>query len=294
VNKRTIESLVLAGAFDFQEDIGRHHYFANLPGTEVNFLETLIKYGNKVQSEKNNKQITLFGEMAGFEIPKPEAPVVTEWSSSYQLNKEKELIGIYLSAHPLDEYKIELNHFCSHSLAELSNLENLENLSISFGGKVTSAVEKMTKNGFPFGTMELEDFTDSYKLSLFQKDYIKFKSFFTEGLSLFIRGRVQKRTYSNSEELELKVDSMELLNDLKTKVKDFTVQLPLEVISRDFSERLMEWLKQHQGKTNIQFKIVDEEDQISLSMFSRRYRIEISQEFMRFFEEEDLMDFRLN
>lgn len=294
VNKRTIESLILAGALDFQTDIGRHQYFANLPGTEVSFLETLIKYGNKVQSEKNNKQITLFGEIEGYEIPKPEVPVVAEWSSSYQLNKEKELIGIYLSAHPLDEYRIELNHFCSHSLSELHNLEELENMSISFGGKVTASAERMTKNGFPFGTMELEDFTDSYKLSLFQKDYIKFKSFFTEGLSLFIRAKVQKRAYSNSGELELKIDSMELLSELKTKVKELTVQLPLEVISRDFSERLMEWLKLHQGKTNLQFKIVDEEEQISLNMFSRRYRVQVSPEFMRFFEEEDLTDFRLN
>ena len=113
-------------------------------------------------------------------------------------------------------------------------------------------------------------------------------------MSLFIRAKVQKRAYTNSDELELKIDSMELLSELKNKVKELTVQLPLEVINRDFSERLMEWLKLHQGKTNLQFKIVDEEDQISLNMFSRRYRVQVSPEFMRFFEEEDLTDFRLN
>ncbi len=294
VNKRTIENLVMAGALDFQSDIGRHQYFANLPGTEISFLEMLIRYGNKVQSEKNNKQITLFGDMAGFEIPKPEAPIVTEWSQSYQLNKEKELIGIYLSAHPLDEFSIELNHFCSHSLSDLHNLEDLLNQQISIGGKVTGATERLTKNGHPFGQMELEDFTDSYRLTLFQKDYIQFKSFFTEGLAIYIRGRVQKKTFGNTDEIEFKVESIELLSELKTKIKNLTVQLPIESISVDFTERLIDWMKQHQGSVNINFKIVDSEEKISFTMFSRRYRINISPEFMRFFEEEELSDFRLN
>lgn len=294
VNKRTLESLVLAGAFDFQSDIGRHQYFANTPGSEMTFLETLIRYGNKVQSEKNHKQITLFGDMAGFEIPKPEAPILAEWSSSYQLNKEKELIGIYLSAHPLDEFRIELNHFCSHGLADLNNLNDLVNQSVSVGGKVTAASERLTKKGFPFGTMELEDFTDSYHLSLFQKEYIQFKSFFTEGLAILIKGKVQKKSFGNTDELEFKVDSIELLSELKNKIKELTILLPLETINSDFTERLIDWVKTHHGKTNIHFKIIDEEERISFNLFSRKFRIDVSPEFMKFFEEEELMDFRLN
>ncbi|HYW96215.1 MAG TPA: DNA polymerase III subunit alpha, partial [Bacteroidales bacterium] len=173
VNKRCLENLITAGALDGFEGTNRHQFFA-ADENENSFLENLVRYGIKMQSE-NTSAPTLFGGIEAIEISKPVPPVIEEWPMLVKLNKEKELIGIYLSSHPLDTYKFELENLNTTPITALQSLADLKGREITIAGIVSQAAERFTKNGSPFGEMTLEDYTDSYRMVMFSKDYLRFK-----------------------------------------------------------------------------------------------------------------------
>lgn len=282
VNKRCLEGLVLAGALDNFTEVHRAQYFAMMPNGGT-YAETLIKFGGALQTAKDAPP-DLFGNSVAVEIQKPEPPVVPKWSNMVQLNKEKEVVGIYISAHPLDDFKTEIEHFSRGDMRLMKNLESIAHADLSLAGMVTSVEHRMTKNNKPFGSFEFEDYFDVHKFFLFSEDYLKMKHFLVTGSFLFLRGKVQPRQWSATGELEFKIFSIELLSDLREKM---TKKVILEFRLDDLNERLLSNLdsvisKKQTGATYpIEFRIVDPIRKLSIKMPSRSKKIDLSNETIK-------------
>ncbi|NCD14942.1 MAG: DNA polymerase III subunit alpha, partial [Bacteroidia bacterium] len=202
-NKKTIEALALAGAFDSLPGIHREQFFAtNSKGEE--FMETLIRYGSKYQMDKQGAMVSLFGDDTSFQIARPEIPQAARWSDLERLNKERELIGIYLSAHPLDDYEFILKYVCNADTVRLQELEPLNGMEITFGGIITMVREGQTKRGSPYTIFKIEDYAGSYEMALFSEDSVNFGRYARIGLSIYIEGKVQPKRYRENE-LEVKI-----------------------------------------------------------------------------------------
>jgi len=287
VNKKNLECLVLAGGFD-SFGLKRHQYFAT-DAKEVTFIESLVRYGSRMQSDKDSSQQSLFGGDLGFAaIGRPEPPISEEWSKLVLLNKEREMVGIYLSSHPMDDYRFELTHFCNTSLAELGNVNELRNKDLSFAGMVTTVRNAMTKTGKPYGSITIEDYTDSFQLTLFGKDYEYYRKYFYQGYTLLIKGRVEPRMY-NENEFEVRVKSMVMLHDVKAEmVKSLTLKLPLNNITEELVTELRIATDKHKGNVTLKIKVIDPEEKMAIDFFSRAIRINLDNELLQFFEELDL------
>ncbi len=291
-NRKTLESLTLAGGFDCFEDIRRHQFFAeNEKGQS--FIEVLIKYGSKMQMEKNGAP-TLFGDTEAIKIQEPKIPDAEVWSPLYILNQEKECIGFYISAHPLDEYKFELDHFCTNQLNELNDLEKLKDKEMVIGGMVIHAVEKFAKNGKPYGDMTLEDYSGSYLLRMFSKDYLNFKAYFQKGYYLLLHGKVQERGWGNSNELELKIKQISMLSDaMDDKVKCISLDIPLTEVTESFINEMEEVTDKNKGKVMLKFNVFDPEEKMGVQMFSRNHRINLTKNFIEYLEEKPEIKYHL-
>lgn len=296
VNKRTLENLAMSGGFDSFE-LNRSQYFA-CDEFETPFIELLSKYGNKLQTEKAMAQQTLFGGVEDYVVTPPKVPSSGEWNKLERLNKEKALIGIYLSAHPLDDYRLAINKFCKASLAQISSdLEQFKDNDINIAGMVTSVRRGITRTGNPFAIVNIEDFTDSYELPFFGKDFVEFNNFFIEGLSLFICGRVQQRTWpKDSTELEYKIRSIELLDGvLEQRVKRITLTIPVKSLTQELVNEIEFCLMDDDNKGGllVNFVIVDE-GKMKLKMFSRTCKVKLSTELIEYFENNSEIDLDFN
>ncbi len=296
VNKKNLEALAMSGAFDGFKKHFRSQFFAPDENDQT-FIEKLIRYGNKMQFESQNSQPSLFGEvMASETIQKPEAPFVEEWPKIVLLEKEKSLIGIYLSSHPLDEYKLEVENFATKdvSLKDLNNnIEQLKGRELTFAGMVTEAREAFGKTGKPYCHMVLTDYTDSYKIFFFAKDYVDFSKFCKPGLYLLVKGVVQQRF--GQDQLEFKVSRIEELREVRQNlIKSLTVEMPLPVINAAIVNELESLTAKNKGKVILKFNIWDPETKMTLNLFSRNVRIEINDEILSFFDKYDDLAFKIN
>jgi DNA polymerase-3 subunit alpha len=293
-NKRTLENLAMSGGFD-SFGLKRSQYFQP-DENDIVFLEHLVKYGNKLQAEKNNSQQTLFGNVDDYVVTPPKVPECAEWGKLERLNKEKELIGIYLSAHPLDEFKTTINNFCNASLTNLSTeFDSYANKEVNIAGMITSIRRGTTKNGNPFAIVGVEDFSDSYELAFFGKDFIEFGNYFVEGLSVYISGRVQTRTWpKDSTELEYKVKSIMMLSEvLQKKAKEFTLEIPISALSNELVTEIVNCIDENKGNMKLNFEIIDQGKK-ALKMFSRTYRVDLSNELIEYFENNSEIKFKIN
>jgi len=284
VNKKTIENLILAGAFDSLTEHSRCSFFAaDQKGTT--FLESLIRYGNRMQEESNNTQQSLFGGGSTTnDIQKPVPTVCEEWHKLEKLGKEKEVIGIYLSSHPLDDYAAIIRNFCSATFADLSDLESMRNRDFTVAGIVTSVQNLMTNNGRPYGRITVEDYSDSYQFTLFGKDYEQFRKFFYENYYLLIRGKVKPRQY-NETELEPKITSISMLSDVQNgMINEIMITIPIEEITPEFTRSFTETVSKNQGKSILRVRIYDEAHDVSLGMTSRMTKVAATNEFISFLE----------
>ncbi len=254
----------------------------------------LIRYGNKFQIDKNQAANSLFGDDASFDIARPEIPKVEKWSDLERLNKERELIGIYLSAHPLDEYKIILNYVCNVGMSEIEDKDALKNKEVTFGGMVSGMREGITKNGKPYMILRIEDFTGSGEIPLFGDDYINFSKYGRPGLYVFVRGRVQGRKY-DANQMELKINSIHLLPDIKdTLVEKITITLPLHDMNTQMVEELSTLTKNNPGNSLLYFEVVDGERNMKVDLFSRSYKINVKQELIDYLVENESFVFKVN
>ena len=258
LNRRTIESLALAGAFDCFEGLDREDFFAKNSKDE-SFTEVIIRYGQLFQNDKKQKSASLFGdEDESLTIAARPEPIKGEkWSDIERLNKEKDLVGMYLSAHPLDTYFMEINYGCG-TIKELIEGEPAEGKEIAIGGIVTGYETRMTKKGGQFGILKIEDYTGSTELKFFGQDFIEFNKYGHVGIAIRVHGRFQKRY--NSEELVFKVTNIKLLQDIKGQViSNITLQINKDDITPELHELLVDLIKSStEDRCTLQIEITDE------------------------------------
>ncbi len=298
VNKKNLEALAMAGAFDNLNGIKRSSFFAGDDENDsTTFIEKLIRYGNKIQIESQSAQQSLFGALSTSQvIKKPDIPQVEEWPKLILLDKEKNLIGIYLTAHPLDDYRLELESFCSRdvSLKDLNNdIEKYKGREFTYGGMVIAAREATSKNGNPFSTLTLSDYTDSYEFFFFGQDYVSFHNYCKPGLFILVKGTVKQRF--NSETYEFKISGIELLSEVrKNYIKTVTLNVPLDKLNVDVISEIEKMAKNNKGKTLLKFNVFDPENNMNIHMFSRTSKIRFSDEFLSFFEKDTDITYRIN
>ena len=296
-NKKSIEGLVMSGAMDCFKELKREAYFVPVGnrGNET-FLDVLIRYGNKFQQDKQQAATSLFGAMGfGSEVVHPAPPKnYEEWGTLERLNKERELVGIYLSAHPLDEYSIVLNHVCNTKLVQLENKEPLSKLEeITFGGIVTNIRVGESKKGSLYGIVKMEDYSGGGELALFGKDWLDFHNCFIEGASLFIRAKVVPNQWK-ANEFNLQIKTIDLLADVKDKlIERITLSVSLDKLSTDMVQDLSEILKECPGNAEL-FINIHSADNMKARLFSRKTKISVQKPLMHFLNEHPEIQFKVN
>ncbi|MDY4551144.1 MAG: DNA polymerase III subunit alpha [Parabacteroides sp.] len=291
-NKKNIEALALAGAFD-NLNIKREQFFANNAKGEL-FLDTLVRYGNCYQVDRLNAMNTLFGDDECMAIAKPEVPVGETWSMLERLNREKDYVGIYLSAHPLDEFRIILNYVCNTRMVDLEDKEALAGRDLLLGGIVTDYREGTSKAGNPYAVIKLEDYSGSHEIPLFGPNYIEYSKYGRKGMYLLINARMEPGRW-NPDKLEFRISSIRLLSDEKDKlVEKLSITLPIHSLDESIITELASLIKGHPGSTSLYFKVVDSEHNVSLNLFSPNTRLTVTRQLVDYLEENENIDFKIN
>ncbi|HUW91987.1 MAG TPA: DNA polymerase III subunit alpha, partial [Bacteroidales bacterium] len=293
VNKKMLEAMVVSGALDGLPGTTRAQYFS-ADGKGSSFLESLIRYGTNVKTLRNSSMQSLFGDNGGFDVVKPEPAPCPDWSKLEKLNKEKQVIGIYLSSHPLDEYRLEINTFCNATLADLQSLNEFADREVCVAGIVTETRSGMTKNGKPFGGFTLQDYTDSFTFLLFDKEYVALSNFFVTDYHLLVKGKVQGRHY-NPEELEFRIKEIHLLSSVRDDlINSITIRIKTEMINTEFIANLKTIIKENPGNKMLKILLIDHDDKITLPLFSRSIKAGITNELIGWIEENPELDFKVN
>ena len=295
VNKKSMESLATAGAFDNLGSHSRAQFFVE-NGKEQIFIESLMKYGNKFQMDKQNQQQSLFGGATEVEIAKPALPDAEEWPNIVKLKKEKELVGIYLSAHPLDDFKLEIDSFADTKLKDLnSDFDSFKDKEVTVAGIVTSARDAVTKNNKPYGRLTLQDYSDSYEFFMFGKDYQEFRKYFYEDSALLVKAKVQPRRFGKEGQYELKIKQIHLLSEVREEmVKSINLKVSLADIDEEFIDSMNQFAKSKGGKVLLKLDIIDAAENISVQMFSRRKKVDLSDEFINYLNSKSTVQFTLS
>ena len=292
-NRKNMECLALAGAFDNFPELKREQYFA-VNAKNESFLDVLIRYGNRYQLDKAAAVNSLFGGENVVEIATPEILPAERWSDLERLNRERELVGIYLSAHPLDEFKVVLEHVCNTHMDELEDKEALQNREITMGGIVTAVRRGMTKNGNPYGIVKIEDYSGAAEIPFFGNDWVTFQGYMNEGTFLFMKARCQAKQWKQ-DELELKITSIELLPDIKEKlIERLTIKLPLSALNQTLVLELMELFKENAGNAELCFKVIDNEDRMSLDFIASPMKVSVGREIIAYLEGHSGLEFQIN
>jgi DNA polymerase III subunit alpha len=267
VNRRCFEALAMAGAFDHFENSHRAQYFHRDGSEDTIFLEKVIKHASSYQSKQNASQVSLFGDETEVQIPDVELPTCEPWSKLEQLKNEKQVTGFYISGHPLDDYRIEMDNFCNFKIGDLTgDLRKLKNKVVNFAGMVTMAEHRTTKNNKPFGRFMVEDFNDSISLVLFGEDYLKLKHFLVAGSYLLIKAVVTHR-FHNESQLEIKINSMSLLAEAIEKMThEISLKINQESITEEFLPMLTDLVKGNSGKTPLRFMLIDKTENAVLEL----------------------------
>ena len=282
-NKKNIESLALAGAFD-NFHVQRESFFVD-NGKGETFLDVLVRYGNKYQTDKATAANSLFGDENFVAIAKPEIPHAERWSDLERLNKEKDLVGIYLSAHPLDEYRIILQYVCNTGMVELNDKETLVGREVLAGGIVTGFREGTTKTGNPFGILKVEDFTGSGEIALFGQDYIEYSKYGKPGMYLLISGKMEARKY-NDKIFDFRISSIKLLPNEKDKlIENIRITVPIHDLDEPMINELSTLIKNNPGNSLLYFRVVDGSNNIALNLFSQNVRLKITKELIDYLSE---------
>ena len=292
--KKTIESLAISGAFDSFKEIHREDFTALNSKGEI-FLETLVRYGVKVQNDKMSQATSLFGSVAPIVTTPPEIPRGVPLSDIERLDKERELVGMYLSAHPLDAYKLELLYGCNTRMTDLKDRESLLNKELTFGGVVVYYRTGIGKRGGQYGFLKIEDYSGAEDIPLFGQDFIDYGKYgANNGTFVWIRARCQPSKFTPGR-IDLKILEIKLLSELKgTLLNSITIELPARLVKNGFIQTLSEFMPPaHQHKAELSFKIYDSELDKSVRLRSRR-KPTITEELIDFLSENDEVSFKIN
>ena len=292
-NRKNIENLALAGAFDGFTGIKREDFFVKNAKDET-FVEVLVRYGGKYQLDKAEAANSLFGGDNQVEIATPEIVSAPSWNDLERLNKERELVGIYLSAHPLDEFAVILNYVCNVHMMDLSNLTPLQDHDLIMGGVVTDIREGQTKKGNPYGIAKVEDYTGAFEFAFFGNDWIEKKNFFVPGMFLYMKGKCQPKQWKK-DEYEVKVNTIELLPEVKDQVVErLTVETSLATIDDEMIEELAALVKEHPGNVELCFRVLDEENQYVVNLLSKSVKVSVDKAIMSYLDSHPSLTTKIN
>ena len=295
VNRKAYESLALSGGFD-SFGIRREEFFATNAKGEV-FLDTLVRYGQLYQQEKLQAQNSLFGGFDdGIEIATPPIPKTDErWSDIERLNKERDLVGIYLSAHPLDEFKIILDQLCNTRCGELAEVQKLtDRETVVLGGIVTAIRQKFTQRGEPCGFITIEDFDGSGELALFGESWGKFNGLFSEGASVYVEAKMLPR-FQNSNVMDLKVQKVEYLQTVKDRnINSITISLTTDMLNDQTVDDLNQLIAGHPGKTKLFFNLRDMAGNHHVLLESKNMLVDVKHSLIEYIERNEALDYKIN
>ena len=282
VNRKTLENLALGGAFDNFTGEHRALYF-HQNGDDRSFLEQAIRYAQNYKAQEESSQVSLFGGSQEVSLPEPQFPEVPEWPRLMLLGKEKEVNGIYISSHPLDDFKYEMKFLCSHKLADFGDLTRLGDFTV--GGIITDAKHLMTRNGKPFGKFTLEDYSGNHEFALFGEEYLKFKAFINENVMILIRGmikRFQPRWEGATERIEPSLKEVILLQDVLEKMcQSISIKLPLDELTDEHIDDINQLVDNHKGNKRVNFTIFDpEKDKINIQLPLRKSGVKVNKELL--------------
>ena len=291
--RNNLESLVLSGSFDCFTDITREQYFA-LNSKGETFIDSLSKYGTRYQTDLNTAQNSLFGDMEMVEISTPEIPQAEPWSSLEKLNKERDLVGIYLSAHPLDDYAVILQDVCNTQMTDLQNMENLVNKDLTLGGMVTAVRRGVSKAGKPYGIVTIEDYSGSFEIALFGQDWPTWGSYMDVGNTLYITAKCQPRQWDPSK-LEFKIGKIEFLADVKDSLIDsITISLGIDALDDDMVMSLSAMIKEHPGQASLYFHILDPEGKMNLTFHSKLGKVSVKKDLISYIQSQPALSYKIN
>jgi DNA polymerase-3 subunit alpha len=289
--KRAFESLAYAGGFDSFKNVHRAQYFKE-DGSAKTFLDNAMRFGANFQENANSSQTTIFGDASGIEMPEPEIPRAEEWPSMYKLNKEKEVVGIFISGHPLDDFRLEIESFCKGNIGMLASPIEHHGKDVLIAAVVTDSEERMTKNNDPFGTMTIEDYSDSFKLFLFKDNFLKFGQYMKKGTFIAVRGKFEIPKYRK--EPEFVVHAIERLHDLKEiKAKTLNINISNKNLSPMLIADLSNIFMANAGRCELQFTIFDPlDEEMKIVMPSKNIKIDPNNDLIKELKKFDI-DFKL-
>lgn len=293
VNRKAFESLALSGAFD-SFGIARERFFGfNAKGEP--FFDSLIRYGQTYQMEQAQMQNSLFGGVNEIEIATPPIPEAEAWGDIEKLNRERELVGIYLSAHPLDEYQVVLNHVCNTKMKELDDLSALKTREeLTFGGMVVGLRKGVSKHGDQYGIVKIEDYSGSAEVPFWRNDWAVYQGFLQEKSFVFIHAKVDQNRWK-PELLELRFNKVELLSEVKDSViHKFTVTLPLDIINEPFVDGFTEICQKCPGNADLFIKILDREMNMCVDMMSHPVKVAVDRQLISYLEQFEDVSYGIN
>ncbi len=248
----------------------------------------------RYQLDKEVSQNSLFGDMGMVEIATPEIPQAEAWSSLDRLNKERELVGIYLSAHPLDDYAVILQDVCNIHMADMKDLDKFVNMDLTLGGMVTAVRKGISKTGKPYGIVTMEDFSGAFELALFGQDWPTWGAYMDVGNTLYIKARCQPRQWDPSR-LDFRIGQIDFLADVKDSlVEKITISVPLDALEDDTILSLNDIVKECPGNTELYFRILDPLGQMHLTMQAKATKVSVKKDLISYIESKPNLTYKIN
>ena len=296
-NKKAFDSLVLAGAFDSIDTAHRAQYFYENNEGQT-FIEKAIRFGSKYQERKNSSQTNLFADFGEMELIEPEFPECEKWTKLNQLKKEKDVVGIYISGHPLDDYIDSVRFFSNIKLNDLKNLNPLVDKEIRIAGIIGDVDHKISKNGKGWATFIMEDYYESYELRIFGEDYLKFKHFLNENnfvcVKMFVKEGWKDRESGRVGDPRIQYLSFHQLQDsLSSKVKRILIKVDAQLLEENHIKFFKDVLKKHKGDQELIFNILGNGDGLRLNLSSPKQKLKITEELLKTLRQ-NKFEFRLN
>ena len=290
-NKKAFENLVLAGGFD---SFGTHRaQYMHDDGDGVLFFEKVLRYAAKYQESQNSSQVSMFGDASEVQIPEPEVPPCEEWGTMKKLKQEKAVVGVYISGHPLDDFKTEIENFCNVKVSDFYDMERFINREVCFGGVVGDVQHRESKAGKGWAIFTVEDYTDSYDFKIFGEDYLKWRHFLVPNSFIYARvfvkeGWVNRETGKKSDP-RMQYNNFVMLHDVMEKqAKKLTIQMPIDQLQENRIQLLKDMFKSHKGDAQLHFTMYDLEEKVKLNMPSRKHKVAISKELLDALDEKEL------
>ncbi len=297
-NKKAFESLALAGGFDELDRNTHRAQFFNHDGDGITFLEKAVKYGARYQENENSSQVSLFGESSEVQIAEPEVPPCEEWGTMEKLKREKEVVGVYISGHPLDDFKTEMETFCNATVAHFSQMESFINRELTFGGVISDVQHRVSKNGKGWAAFTVEDFTDTFEFRMFGEEYLKMRHFLIPNsfihAKVFIKDGFTNRETGRKSDPRTQFNSIQQLQDvMETNAKKLTINIDINEVAEARIEEIKNILDLHVGEAKLHFQVFEPLEKLFVKMPSKRMKVKICQELLDTLEENSV-HYKLN